>query len=216
MVEPFKLELETADGRHLMHKYYPAAADPTGLALLLPGDHYGVDAPLLYYPALALRQQGWDTLAITYGYQAAGKLISLDEIPDTVDEVVRGLKAALAHRQAPRLLLIGKSLGAALITTLCQVDPVFENARTIYLTPPLEMPFFASAFAETSQDALVILGTADRFFNPKVLDEMRSAKSFELMKIEGGDHSLNFGDDLNATLQVLGEVVRRMLAFAGR
>lgn len=214
MAEPYTLELDTAEGRHLMHKYYPAPGDPSGLALFLPGDHYGVDAPLLYYPALALRQLGWDTLAITYGYQSAGRPISLDEIPHTVEEVVRGLTAALAYRQSPRLLLVGKSLGAALITTLCQVDPRFENARTIYLTPPLEMPFFASAFAETSQEALVILGTADRFYNEKVLDEMRSARSFELMQIEGGDHSLNLGDDLKATLQVLGEVVRRMLAFA--
>ena len=215
MAELFRLELESADGHHLMHKYYPAPGDPSGLALLLPGDHYGVDAPLLYYPALALRRQGWDTLAITYGYQAAGRPISLNEIPDTVDEVVRSLQAALAHRQAPRLLLIGKSLGAALITTLCQIKPLFEVARTIYLTPPLEMPFFASAFGETSQDALVILGTADRFYSEKVLAEMRSVKSFELMQIEGGDHSLNLGGDLKATLQVLGEVVRKMLTFAG-
>ena len=94
MAEPFNLELKTADGRHLMHKYYPAPGRPSGLALLLPGDHYGMDAPLLYYPALALRKQGWDTLALTYGYQSAGRPISMEEIPDTVDEVVRALEGS--------------------------------------------------------------------------------------------------------------------------
>jgi predicted alpha/beta-hydrolase family hydrolase len=76
------------------------------------------------------------------------------------------------------------------------------------------MPFFAPAFTETTQPALVILGTADRFYNEKILGEMRSGRAFEMMQIEGGDHSLNIGDDLKATLQVLGEVVRKILEFA--
>ncbi len=215
MAELVALDLETADGHRLVHKYYPAQGNPQALAVVLPGDHYGVDAPLLYYPTLALQQAGWDTLALTYGYQSAGKQFSLNYIPQTVDEILRGIKVALDHRPAPRLLLIGKSLGAALITTLCQIEPVMDPASTVYLTPPLDMPFFASAFEETTQPALVILGTADRFYDERVLGEMRSSRAFELMQIEGADHSLNIGDDLKASLQVLGEVVRKILEFAG-
>lgn len=216
MAEPVALSIATSGGRPLVHKYFPAQGEPQGLALLLPGDHYGVDGPLLYYPNQALQKRGWDTLALTYGYQSAGRQISLNEIPLAVDEIARGLKAALAYRPAPRLLLIGKSLGAALIPSLYQIDAAFELARAVYLTPPLGMPFFASAFKDTIREALVILGTADRFYDEQTLSEMRSGRTFELMRIEGGDHSLNIGGDLKATLQVLGEVVRKVLEFASR
>jgi hypothetical protein len=109
VAELVRLGLETADGHPLVHKYYPARGEPRGLALTLPGDHYGVDAPLLYYPTQSLQQRGWDTLALTYGYQSSAVPLTLNEIPQIVDEILHGLKMALDYRPTPRLLLIGKS-----------------------------------------------------------------------------------------------------------
>ena len=40
-----------------------------GLVLLFPGIRYTVDMPLLYYPGLYYRQQGYKVVPVSYGAQ---------------------------------------------------------------------------------------------------------------------------------------------------
>ena len=72
MYELANLDLKTADGRPLIHKFYRQSEMAEGLLLVFPGNHYGVDGPLLFYPSELLRDLGWDTLAVSYGFQTAG------------------------------------------------------------------------------------------------------------------------------------------------
>ena len=123
MHEPISLPLQTAAGSRLVHKYYPGDREGGALVMALPGDHYGVDGPLLYYPTLALCQEGWSTLALTYGYQSAGEPFSLGVIPDMAEEVTAALRVVLEREAPARVALIGKSLGAALIATLAASLP---------------------------------------------------------------------------------------------
>ncbi|MFN2148210.1 MAG: alpha/beta hydrolase [Anaerolineales bacterium] len=213
MSGPITLPLETASGTRLVHKYYGGDRDPGALLLALPGDHYGVDGPLLYYPTLALRQQGWSTLALTYGYQSAGDPFSLGALPNMVQEVTAALRAALERENPGWVALVGKSLGAALVATLATSVPELESASLLYLTPPLDVPLFGPVFAETRQRSMIVIGTADRFFDREVLERMRSQRTFELLEVEGADHSLIVAGDPAQTFRVLERVVGAAVDF---
>ena len=213
MSQPVDLSLRSASGGKLVHKYYPGDGEAAPLLVTLPGDHYGVDGPLLYYPSLVLRGAGWSTFAITYGYQAAGEPFTLTALPDMVEEVSAALKEALRRGSQVRVGLVGKSLGAALLATLASTLPELESARMVYLTPPLGVPLFAPAFLETRQKSLIVIGTADRFYDQDTLESMRTERSFELLEIDGADHSLTVESGLAGTLSVHERAVDAVVAF---
>lgn len=212
MPEPTYLDLVTEDGNPLRHKYYQQDGEPAGLIVLLPGDNYGVDGPLLYYPSLWLWSLGWDTAAITYGYQSAGKAFSPLGIADVLAESQRAIERLLAEREYTRLVLVGKSLGAALVGLLCQQMELPSGTRTVYLTPPLG-PMFNPIFLDTTQTACIALGTDDRFFDANVLSELEGAKSFELIKVENADHSMIISGNLEASLLALRKVTEGIVEF---
>ncbi len=207
------LPLQTADGRPLVHKFYRQRGPTQGLLVTFPGAHYGVDGPLLYYPSLALRQAGWDTLAVTYGFQSAGADLKARDLSGLLQEYRQAVEQALAERAYPRIALLGKSLGTGVVARLCRDLPALAGARAAYLTPMLGTPFFDPAFAETSNPAFVALGTADRFYDPEALERLRAQRGFQLTPVEGADHSLNIPGDLEASIANMARVVRETVEF---
>jgi dienelactone hydrolase len=213
MFELSNLDLETADGRPLIHKFYRQFEAAEGLLVVFPGNHYGVDGPLLYYPCELLRDQGWDTLALSYGFQTAGREPFEEGLDVLLSECKSAAQAAFGARDYPRLGLVGKSLGAAVVAQLCANEPEFSAARAGYLTPALGTPFFDPLFLETKQPSYVAVGTADRFYSPEALESLRGKKPFELALVEGADHSMNVPGDLTASTESVREVVEGLLAF---
>ena len=213
MSELVNLDLETADGRPLIHKFYRQPEAAEGLLVVYPGNHYGVDGPLLYYSCELLRDRGWDTLAVSYGFQTAGKEPFEDGLDALLAECRSAALTARADRDYPRLGLVGKSLGAAVVAQLCANEPEFKQARAGYLTPALGTPFFDPLFLETKQLAYVAIGTADRFYTPQALEDLHDKKAFELSLIEGADHSMNVSGDLEASTESVRQVVDGLVVF---
>lgn len=213
MTELINLDLRTADGRPLIHKFYQQPETARGLLVVFPGNHYGVDGPLLYYPCEQLRHQGWDTLAVTYGFQSAGKEPFEDGLEALLSECRSAATVALAYRNYPQLGLAGKSLGAAVVAQLCATVPELSQARAAYLTPALGTPFFDPQFIKTQQPAYVAVGSADRFYSSEALESLQEQKSFELSLIEGADHSMNVSGDIPASTEAVLHVVEGLVAF---
>jgi len=211
--ELVNLDLKTADGRPLIHKFYRHAEEVIGLLVVFPGNHYGVDGPLLYYPCELLRDQGWDTLAVSYGFQTAGREPFEDGLEALLAECKAAVLAALGARDYPRLGLVGKSLGAAVVAQLCAFEPEFSNARAGYLTPALGTPFFDPLFLKTKQSAYVAVGTADRFYSPEALKTLQGNKAFDLTRVDGADHSMNVPGDLEASTNSVRKVVNGLMTF---
>jgi len=207
------LPLKTIEGRPLVHKFYRQNGDAKGLLVAFPGGNYGMDGPMLYYPSELLGVAGWDTLALTYGFQLSMEPFSMDAIPGLLEECRAAVGVVMEDREYPRLGLIGKSLGAAVVALLCQTELYLAEARAAYLTPPLGMPFFDPIFSQTNQPAYLALGTRDRFYDPQVLESLQEARFFELTVIEGADHSMNVAGDLDASLEAVKRVVGEAVAF---
>ena len=213
MAELVSLGLQASDGRPLAHKFYRQAGDPVGLLIAFPGNHYGMDGPLLYYPCEMLQAAGWDTLALSYGFQTAVQELGDEGLPGLISECTAALHTALSARPYPRLTLLGKSLGAGLVAYLCGAEAVLADARAACLTPALGTPLFDPLLARTSQPVLLAMGTADRFYDPQALERLKAARPFELVLVEGADHSMDVPGDLAASLQAVRQVVTAVLDF---
>jgi acetyl esterase/lipase len=207
MVDLIRLPVQTSDGRPLMHKFYQQRNTPEGLIVLLPGGNYGADGPMLYYIGEMLQASGWDSLALTYGYQSRMEELSLETIPGLVGECIAALQHVLAEREYPRIGLAGKSIGASVAAHICQVEPACEAARLVLLNPPLGHPFFDSTFLETRQAAFLATGTADRFYDQGALEALHASRVFELCVIENADHSMDVVGDLEASVEAVKQVV---------
>ena len=213
MSEFAQLPLKTANGAPLVHKYRRHAEEAAGLLIVFPGNRYGVDGPLLYYPSSLLWRSGWDVLAVTYGFQSAMAEVTPEVFPQTMRECRSAVQEALLARSYSRVGLLGKSLGANVVAYLCGALPKLEGSRAAYLTPPIGTGWFDSAYASTRQPSYVALGTADGFYDAEALRQLREVRPCELTVIEGGDHSLEIEGDLERSLEALGKVCREVAAF---
>ena len=213
MFEFARLPLMSAGGRPLVHKYARHPDEPQGLVCFFPGQYYGVDGPLLYYLSDLLARSGWDTFALTYGFQMTMEPVSAGVMGATLDECREAVRRVLRERDYGRIALVGKSIGTGVVAHLCLEEPQCAQARTVYLTPTLEVPLFDPLFARTSQPALLAMGTADPFYSQAALDRLRLQRPFSLCLIEGADHSLVIPGDLDASLEALRKVLRAAEGF---
>jgi len=213
MVDLIRLPIQTSDGRPLMHKFYRQTHDPQGLIVLFPGGNYGVDGPLLYYLGEMLQASGWDSLALTYGYQTRMEELSVETIPGLVGECIAAVKYVLSERVYPQVAFAGKSIGASVAAHICQVETALETARLVMLNPPLGHAFFDNTFVETTQPAFLVSGTADRFYDAAALETLGASRAFELCVINDADHSMDVVGNLEASMEAVKRVVTGAVAF---
>jgi hypothetical protein len=213
MTKLIQLALDGAQGSVLRHKYYCQAGGARGLLFCLPGDHYGMDGPLLYHPAQILKQLGWDTFTLTYSYQSKSLPFSPQLISGLLEECQQALHSVLAYSKYRKIGMMGKSLGALITAFLCTNVTALADARAVYLTPPLGSRFFDPLFSETSQPAYVALGSADRFFDEDEFLELRGQKDFRFRLIKDADHSLTIPGDLDETIAAEKLVTEEVVDF---
>jgi len=213
MFDVSRLPVVTREGEDLAYRLYRVKGEPAGLVVLFPGVHYGADGPLLYFPAQTLREAGWDTLQLTYRFQHDALGFEPETMPSVVEDCHDAVRSALENRSYPRLLLLGKSLGAGLAAFLCQDREAFSQARVVYLTPPIATPIFDPAFARTHQPSHIVLGTLDRFYDEEGLDRLRQARPFSLTLVEGADHSMTIPGDMDASIRVLRRTSQEIVDF---
>jgi dienelactone hydrolase len=213
MPDLMRLPLTTADGRPLAHKFYRYAEGAAGLLVTLPGNLYGPDGALLFYPSVFLGAQGWDTLALMYGFQSTMSGAGPEAIASAITECAAAIASALRERSYPRIGLLGKSLGCGIAAQVCLSESALAAARVAYLTPMLGTSLFDPLFSQTRQPAYLAQGTADSFHDTAALEALRETRSFSLTVVEGADHSLIVPGDLAASIAALDRVTREVIAF---
>lgn len=213
MSELVKLDIRSSDGSQLVHKYYRYPESTKGLVVTFPGNHYGIDGPLLYYPSEFLGARGWNTLALSYSYQSRAEEFEPGMIGDVLTECENAIRVCLSDVGYVKIGLLGKSLGALIIAQLCSSMSEIENAKAVYLTPPLNSPFFGQLFLQTAQEAHFGLGTGDRFYSEEELGKLQSEREFTLTLIENADHSMDIKGDIDATMEGMKRVVREVVEF---
>lgn len=183
---------------HLEHSLYKQGSDT--LMVLLGGQQYSVDKPLLHYSRNLGLQMGLDVLAVHYGFSHCHGLVKFPDDFETLYEEVEALIEMVLEPEHEKIVFIGKSLGTVLIKRLHQS---FANRshKLVYLTP------VAPAFdPDNLSEKLIIMGTGDSHYDEKLLNREEESVVIEF---EGADHSLETGDviaDLELLEQVMGAI----------
>jgi hypothetical protein len=195
----------TVDDRSVYHRYIRHTETPAdGLLVLLPGHGYTSDMPLLYYLRAAALQAAWDTLSITYAFQAhrdySGSRL-LHEIRLVLD------LPAIQNAGYRRLCFAAKSLGTPLAVELAHQQTPAETSL-ILLTPIMDAP------AQVEQTpTLAVIGTADRYYDAASVRETGAAPNLHWLVLEGLDHGLEMPDDWKTSIKMLQRVTSACATF---
>jgi hypothetical protein len=180
--------------------------DPLRRALVLPGQHYSAQAPLLAFPARWLAGRGWTVETLRWGTAPPSR----DYARKVQSDLVRGLRAARPRTSA---LVIAKSLG-----TLALSDAQRCGVAGVWLTPLLgsasadvRVKAAAAAIQAGSPPALFVGGTADPTWDPAVI-----SPHAEVHSIDGADHRLEMAGDWRACADTLWRVMEAVEALVDR
>lgn len=178
------------------------------VCFLISGASYLYDHPYFYYSRMALLARGIDVICIHY---VTEELFSMSDTESNtcmtrrVDAVV---SEVLATHTYENVQFIAKSLGTIPLAALLTKSSL-QTARFVFLTPVLNE--VVEQIATSTQDGLLVIGTADKFYDEAALETCRTSQ-LKIDVIEGVNHSLDQGFEVDSSLAVLGHVVRQIEA----
>lgn len=187
------------------------------LGIILPGYRYPVEMPPLYYAARLLLEGGADLLRVEYDYPRVGLMQASPGEQERwlAEDVTAAAHGGLAQRAYEKVTLVGKSLGTLAMGHLL-ADPRFQSATCIWLTPLLTVDKLRAQIEEARPRSLLVIGTADRFYQPDLLEELVSVTGGRSLVLAGVNHGLEIPGDIPGSLEVLGQMVEAMGEFLGR
>ncbi len=189
------------------------------LALVFPGLGYHADLPVLYYAALQLFSSGADVLRLRFHYDLQPGFMQQPD--ETVAAWLEADAAAVLaygrkrHAYA-QITLIGKSLGTIALAGLLAHNPDLAHAGCLWLTPVLTNPLVVRALREAANPGLVVIGSADPYYNAALLDELAKKPNLRILVIPGADHALETPGDAHASVRAMENMVDGIQAFIGR
>ena len=175
------------------------------LAVILPGIGYTLDRPLLDYSKKLCIELGYNVLPIEYGFQAARTKFDGEKFNYLLDETMKLLKISLSSKYK-KIIFIGKSIGTVVQNVLQQKLLEEEAAyefRNIYLTPVDKTVELGIV-----EDSIVFSGTCDPLIRKDSIDKIESIDNVKLIKIIGGDHSLNIKNNAIKSMEFLIDVIK--------
>jgi predicted alpha/beta-fold hydrolase len=184
------------------------------LGVILPGYRHTADMPDLHYLGRVLLARGADVLRVEYAYPKTDYMKRSErEQSDWLAEDVRAACAAGLQKRAYRkITLVGKSLGTLAMGHLLE-DSKFSTAACIWSTPILASEWLCSQIRQYRPRSLFIIGTADHFYQPAVLQELVDATKGKALVLEGVHHGLEIEGDMPGTLAALRRIVEAVQAF---
>jgi len=185
------------------------------LVIVLPGVGYTCQMPLLYYASRTATGLGMDVLWVEYDYIRRPEYHALPAAEKRqwlITDVEAALRIALAQRSYDAVTLIGKSLGTVAISHLVSADSGLDSSRVIWLTPVLSDEKVRAQIKARRND-LVVLGTADHYYDQAYVAELNRTTRNEILLVEGADHSMEIQGSVPESVAILGEVSGRIVTF---
>ena len=178
------------------------------VCFLISGASYLYDHPYFYYSRMALLARGIDVVCIHYVTEELFSMTDAESNACMTRRVDAVVSEVLATHPYENVQFIAKSLGTIPLAALL-AKPSLQTARFVFLTPVLTE--VAEQIANSSQAGLLVIGTADKFYDEAALETCRTSQlTIDIM--EGANHSLDQGFEVDQSLAVLGHVVRQIEA----
>lgn len=178
------------------------------VCFLISGASYLYDHPYFYYSRMALLARGIDVICIHYVTEEQFSMSDAESNACMTRRVDAVVSEVLATHTYENVQFIAKSLGTIPLAALL-AKPNLQTARFVFLTPVLTE--VAEQIATSSQAGLLVIGTADKFYDEVALETCRTSQ-LTIDVMEGANHSLDQGFEVDQSLAVLGHVVRQIEA----
>jgi pimeloyl-ACP methyl ester carboxylesterase len=158
--------------------------DPDRLALLIPGNGYSPERPLLHFARAVFMKHGWTTQELWWPERPPRPEPS--QMAMMREFAVRHVAAALERESAPKIALVGKSMG-----TFAAGIAADRGLPAVWLTPVLQYADSVADLRRATAPFLLVGGTGDRGWIPE------TARGFgqPVCEIEGADHGMETDDD---------------------
>lgn len=189
----------TVRNRWLRHE------DPASdrLLVMLPGRNYPCEAPLFWYLQQAALRQGYDVLALSYGFWRAGVEMDRAAAAAEASEAVRQAAAA-GYRH---ICFAGKSMGSPIARWLAR-EALAPEVSLLLLTP---LP--QALDPAEGMRALAVIGTADPVFEMPECHEARNRADMEWLVLDQVNHGLNHPEDWEASMDAIARTIRACERF---
>ncbi|MGE6754454.1 alpha/beta hydrolase [Rossellomorea sp. NPDC071047] len=185
-----------------------------GIAILLPGLGYTVQAPLLHYSTGIYLNKGYDVLHINYQYTTPDyEGFSIEEVDDALrHDVKEVIDQVLQEKGYSHIHLVAKSFGTiALSNELARES--FQDAKLIWLTPLLKDDEVFQAMLGSEQEGICIIGDADRHYEEARFNELKSNHRLYMHLIKGANHSLEHDFQVLDSISTHKQILTNIKAF---
>ncbi|MGI1805947.1 cyclase [Exiguobacterium sp. TDN 0502] len=176
------------------------------VCFLISGASYLYDHPYFYYSRMALLARGIDVVCIHYVTEELFAMTDAESNTCMTRRVDAVVSEVLATHPYENVQFIAKSLGTIPLAALL-AKPNLQQARFVFLTPVLNE--VVKQISNSSQAGLLVIGTADKFYDESLLETCR-ASQLKIDVIEGANHSLDQGFEVDASLAILGHVIHQI------
>jgi hypothetical protein len=179
--------------------------DPDRVVLLIPGFGYSPQRPLLHFAGAVFRRYGWTTQEVWWPERPPQR--EGQDLPVWFARLRSFVHAhvgqVLGRETAPRLALVGKSMGA-----FAAVLAAERSLPGIWLTPVLRDSDLPGDLGRSAAPFLLVGSTADRSWDAQV------ARSFgqPVHEAEHADHGMETDDPVDSA-EVLRDATIAMDAF---
>jgi pimeloyl-ACP methyl ester carboxylesterase len=175
-------------------------ADPSRVAILLPGAGYFPALPLLHYTGRVLNRLGWTVQELWWDVRTMTD--GSDRQSWVCDQAVQAIEA---EPQAERVLLVAKSLGSLAIRLAAE-----RQLPGIWLTPLLTEPNIRQSLQAIEAPTLLVGGTGDRVWD----SDFARASGHAVHEVPGADHSMEVPAGVAESARVHADVADAVDAFA--
>lgn len=167
--------------------------------VILPGAGYTAQAPLLYWSARALADDGWCVATVRWTVDDVARARSREFVEDAY-------RSACTVLDRNPSLLVGKSFGSWALPVA-----VDEAVPGIWLTPLLMEDAISDALRSATAEHLAIGGTSDPAWLPERVEGTRA----RLVTIEDADHGIEVSS-WETSMEIQREIVASVADHARR
>jgi hypothetical protein len=172
-------------------------ADPSRVAVILPGKVYPITAPVLWFASEALHAAGWTVLGIDDAYSDG----------DMLAWVEARARAALEWAGAARVMVVAKSMSTRAAALAAE-----RSLPGVWLTPLLNDASVFEALKAIDARGLAVGSPSDPTWSQALSVHLRR---MEILQLPGVNHALEVPGDPQRSIELLGRITDRISRFAG-
>lgn len=208
-----RLEILGYGSRAVPNTFFEQETEAKQLAIVYPGYAYSCDGPLLWYPTRILLSLGADVLWVEYPYDTLPEWESSEDRMEWLfEDSAAALRSAVKRRTYGRITLIGKSLGTIAMGKIL-ASGAAADVRGVWMTPVLTNPDLRQVLKEARNPSLVIIGSADHYYDAPLLEQLRKKVSNKVLVLQGADHILESKEGTISSIDILKSVMESVQRF---